>query len=98
MLRVQAIFRKNDPSENHGIFSLQVVKSSIESGTFLTGVQSTMQNSTQTQTQDTLAIGLQRQQSKYLSIWSLQPIPNNSQSLRSRANPDLYKGGFMTAG
>jgi hypothetical protein len=50
MLRVQATFRKNDPSENHEIFSLQVVKSSIEYGTFLTGVQSTMQNSTQTQT------------------------------------------------
>jgi hypothetical protein len=35
MLRVQATFRKNDPSENHEIFSLQVVKSSIEYGTFL---------------------------------------------------------------
>ena len=50
MLRVQATFRKNDPSENHEIFSLQVVKSSIEYGTFLTGVQSTMQATTQTQT------------------------------------------------
>jgi hypothetical protein len=50
MLRAQAIFRKIEPSENHERFSLQVVKSSIESGTFLTGVHSMMQTTTQTQT------------------------------------------------
>ncbi|XP_063427359.1 uncharacterized protein LOC134710879 [Mytilus trossulus] len=50
--RAQAIFRKNEPKfQPDERFSLQVIKSSIESGTFLTGVHSMSQSSSQTQTQ-----------------------------------------------
>ncbi|XP_076099713.1 uncharacterized protein LOC143069125 [Mytilus galloprovincialis] len=51
-LRAQAIFRKNEPKfKPDERFSLQVIKSSIESGTFLTGVHSMSHTSSQTQTQ-----------------------------------------------
>ena len=49
-LRAQAIFRKNEPKRPDEKFSLQVVKSSIESGTFLTSVHFMRGTSAQTQT------------------------------------------------